>query len=343
MRWTLTAVTLAALVCAGCSSDSGGDGSRSTGRPPGTASGGATDATSPPPTVGADDAQTLTFADRGATVWRRGGDPDTVTSAFGSIWVKFADGSVQRINPANGKVIASIDTGYSAVPSCDLLGADDRFVWTCAGPNRLLPIDPRDNTAEKPVHASILGDQISLPWSAGMLWTIRGDGHTLDGRSSDGSVARTVDLGAFCTDLAGSETVLVAVCPTDGKVVLVDPDLATIAGEVPLDDPRRATVADSVWVGFGGGTAQIDPQALEVIAVYDVAPNIEGALWASDTDVWVRSAGRPFLTHIDPVRQQIVETVSAPRFQSGGDIHGLGDDLWATGYDDQLIVMLSAG
>ena len=175
------------------------------------------------------------------------------------------------------------------------------------------------------------------------LWTIRGDGQTLNGRSPDGSVATTVDLDAFCTDLAGSKTVLVAVCPSDAKVVIVDPERASVVGEVPLDDPRRAAVADSVWVGYGAGTAQIDPQTVEIVAVYDdVTPGIEGALWASDTDVWMRSAGQPFLTHIDPARREVVETVKAPQFRSGGGVVGLADDLWATGYDDQLIVMLSA-
>lgn len=245
--------------------------------------------------------------------------------------MKFDDGKVLRIDPDGGKEIASIDTGYSAVPPCGLLGADDRLIWTCAGPNRLLPINPRDNSAQKQVRDSILGDQISLPRSAGLLWTIRGDGRTLDGRSSDGTVVTSVDLGAFCTDLAGSETLLVAVCPTDAKVVLVDPDLATVIGEVPFDGPTRAAVADTVRVGFSGGTAQIDPQTLEVVAVYDATPGLEGFVWASDTDVWVRNAGRPFLTHIDPAGQEIVETVDAPQFQSGGDVLGVGDDLWATG------------
>ena len=161
MRRTLALATLAALYCAGCSSD-GSDGRPSTARTPGSATG----TTSAPPTVDSNGAKTVTFADRDATVWRTGGDPDTLVSAFGSIWVKFDDGEVQRINPANGKVIASIETGYSALPSCDLLGADDHLIWTCAGPNRLFPIDPRSNTAEKPVRASILSDQISLPWSA---------------------------------------------------------------------------------------------------------------------------------------------------------------------------------
>ncbi len=302
----------------------------------------ATESTSAPPTLGASDADTVTFVDRDARVWRIGGDPDTITSAFGSIWVKFDDGKVLRFNPASGKVLATIDTGYSATPACELLGADDHRIWTCAGPNRLLPIDPRNNIAGKPVRSSILGDQVSLPWSAELIWTIRGDGQQLDGHSTDGSVATTVDLGAFCTDLAASEALLVAVCPSDAKVVLVDPKLGTVVGEVALDDPRRAAVADFVWVGYGAGTAQIDPQTLEIVAVYGVTPGIGGALWASDTDVWMRNEGQPFLTHIDPVRHEIVETVKAPQFTSGGSVLGLGDEVWATGNDEQLIVRLSS-
>lgn len=248
---TLAAVTLAAaLFWTGCSSNPDDDSrTRSTEPTSGEASRSATDATTVPPMVSARDAQRLTFADRGATVWRRGGDPDSIVSAFGSIWVQFADGKVQRINPANGQVIASIETGYSAIPSCDMLSADDHVIWTCAGPNSLLPIDPRTNAAGTLVRGSILGDQLHLPWSARMLWTIRGNGKTLDGRGADGSVLTSVNLGAFCTDLAGSQSVHVAVRPTDAKVAFVDPARATVVGDVPLDDPRRAAVADFAWVG----------------------------------------------------------------------------------------------
>lgn len=346
MRWTVVAVSLAALSCAGCGGDSHDSGTGSTRSPSdagGTGTDNAADPTSAPPTIGAEDAQTFTFDDRDATVWRRGGDPDMVVSAFGSIWVKFADGKVQRIDPGNGRVIATMDTGYSANPSCDLLGATDELIWTCAGPNSLLAIDPRDNTTLKPVHTSILGDQTFLPWSAGKLWTIRGNAKNVDGRSSDGSVATTVDLGAFCTDLAGSETRLIAVCPTDAKVVVIDPGRGTVVGEVPVDTPTRAAVADFIWVGFGAGTAQIDPETLEIVAVYDVAPGLEGAVWASDTDVWVRNAGRPFLTRIDPARQELTETVTSEQFHSGGGVVGLGDHLWATAYNDQVIVKMSSG
>ena len=344
-RWTVVVISLAALSCAGCGRDSGDSGRGSTGSPSSAGRAGTNntaDSTSAPPTIGPKAAQTFTFSDRDATVWRRGGDPDMVVSAFGSVWVKFAAGKVQRVDPASGRVMATIDTGYSANPSCDLLGATDDLIWTCAGPNTLLAIDPRDNTAGKPVHTSVLGDQTFLPWSAGKLWTIRGTAETVDGRSSDGSVATSVDLGAFCTDLAGSPTLLIAMCPTDAKVVVIDPGRGTVLGEVPLDTPTRGAVADFIWAGFGSGTAQIDPATLEVVAVYDVAPGLEGAVWASDTDVWVRNAGRPFLTHIDPAEQEITANITSQRFHSGGGVIGLGDHLWATAYNDQVIVRMSA-
>jgi hypothetical protein len=342
-RWTVAAISVAALSCTGCGGGSDDSGTRSTESSAGqTGTDHPADPTSAPPTVGARSAQTFTFGDRDATVWRRGGDPDMVVSAFGSVWVKFADGKVQRLDPATGQVTATVDTGYSANPSCDLLGATDRLIWTCAGPNSLLAIDPRDNTADKPLRTSVLGDQTFLPWSAGKLWTIRGTATSVDGRSPDGSVATSVDLGAFCTDLAGSTALLIAMCPTDAKVVVIDPRRGAVVGEVPLDAPTRGAVADYIWAGFGAGTAQIDPATLEIVAVYDVAPGLEGAVWASDTDVWVRSAGRPFLTRIDPAEQEISATITSQHFHSGGGVIGLGDHLWATAYDDQVIARMSA-
>lgn len=325
MRRIMALATTAVLFIAACSSDSDGNSDGDSGSSP----------AGPPPA--------LTFADFDATTWKRGTDPERVVSAFGSIWVRYADGKVHRIDPDSGKVIATIPTGYSDFPACVRLTADDRYIWTCSSPNTMLRIDPRTNTADQPIRTSILSDQIYMPWSSGLLWTIRGSARTLDGWSADGSVAASVDLKAFCTDLAGSQTVVIALCPTDGKVVFVDPDSAKVVGSVPLEDPHRAAVADYAWVGYGDGTAQIDPETFEVVAEYDVVPTLEGSVWASDTDVWVRTdGGKPFLTHIDPAAHQIVETINAPNYESGGDVIERGDDLWATGYNDQLIVRMSA-
>ena len=131
-------------------------------------------------------------------------------------------------------------------------------------------------------------------------------------------------------------------CAIDGLVLQVDAKAAEVTGEVPLPDARTAAVGDDLWVGFEGGVAQVDPEALEVLAVYDLYPAYGGAIFATDDAVWVREEGNHFLARIDPAAQEIAETIEAPQLPSGGDVVVIGDSVWATAYNDLTLVEVRA-
>jgi hypothetical protein len=108
-----------------------------------------------------------------------------------------------------------------------------------------------------------------------------------------------------------------------------------------MDLPRAIALGDALWVGFTDGVAQMDPDSLEVLAVYEASPGVGGAVFAGEDEVWVREEGGAFLVRIDAEEQAITERIEAPRLPSGGDVIVIGDSLWATAYDDQALVQLS--
>jgi hypothetical protein len=95
-------------------------------------------------------------------------------------------------------------------------------------------------------------------------------------------------------------------------------------------------------VAFDDGVAQLNPDGLEVEAVYDLATS-NGAVHSTNDAVWVRSAGDDWLTHIDPETGEVVEVIEAPDYPSGGDVLVLGKSVWATAFNDDVLVRLSAG
>ena len=139
---------------------------------------------------------------------------------------------------------------------------------------------------------------------------------------------------------ADENETLWAVCPPEDKLLRIDPAVPEITGEVELAGADNASVGEDVWVAFEGGVAQVDPESLEVLAVYEAYARFGGAIHATDDEVWVREAEGHFLVRIDPDEQQIVETIEAPDLPSGGDVLVIGDSVWATAYDQSTMVQL---
>ena len=103
---------------------------------------------------------------------------------------------------------------------------------------------------------------------------------------------------------------------------------------------RAATISDDLWVVFAGGLAQIDPDSLEVLAVYDVNLGTDGEIWADADDVWARAPGKAMLIHIDPRAHRFLETLTSTAYPSGGDVLMAADDLWTTASDDGVLLRL---
>jgi streptogramin lyase len=126
------------------------------------------------------------------------------------------------------------------------------------------------------------------------------------------------------------------------KVLQVDARSGKVVDELELDGPRAIAAGKELWVGFGSGVAQIDPNSLEVLNVYEAYPGVTGAIFAGPSGTWVREEGERFLMRIDPELGEITEVIEAPQLQSGGDVVQIGDSVWATAYNDAALVQLRA-
>jgi hypothetical protein len=131
-------------------------------------------------------------------------------------------------------------------------------------------------------------------------------------------------------------------CYVADKVLRVDPRSGKVVDSLDFEGPRAIAADEEVWVGFGSGVAQVDPDSLEVVNVYEVYPGVTGSIFAGPSGVWVREEGERFLISIDRDAGEITEVISAPQFPSGGDVVQIGDSVWATAYNDAAVVQLRA-
>jgi hypothetical protein len=271
------------------------------------------------------------------------GDPDWLASADGHLWVKRDDGHVSQVDTLTAKEAGEWSTGYTGLPTCQGLVYDGTHLWSCAGENRLARHEPVPGGVADQVRVPRLGDQTRFVLSDDLLWVINAEATGLTGIDrTSGKSEKTIDLDAFCIDLARplgrDRGVVYALCPTDGLVLAVDVTAGTVTGRLRLADARAATIADDLWVAFAGGLAQVDPATLDVDAVYRANLGDAGEIWADSRDVWARAPGNAMLMHIDPQKKRFVETFTSSAYRSGGDVLVVGDDLWTTASDDGVLL-----
>jgi hypothetical protein len=279
------------------------------------------------------------------------GGPDMPTEAFGSLWVLTVDGpimgddvppSVQRIDPATGQVIASVEL---AGRLCQGIGASPEAVWAC-GPDGLVRIDPSTNAivAQVPFHAPLAVTRIAS--GAGSVWAFAtatvGPDTVVRIDPVTNAIAATIPIGHVAGTMAFGFDALWVTSPADDVLLRVDPATNEVrewsggiegAGQV-------AVGADALWVtlyGEHGAQApddaptivRIDPVSGDVTAQVDAGSGLEDSsgIVATDDAVWVRGTD-PFLTRIDPGTAEVVDQIQ-------GD-HGTGDvtvafgSVWAT-------------
>ncbi|WP_262266176.1 Vgb family protein [Microvirga yunnanensis] len=99
--------------------------------------------------------------------------PRFLTAGEGSIWVhNQGDNSVQRIDPASGQVIATIETGLSGRGGDIATGGG--YVWLTLKDTPLIQIDPKTNTVAAIFQGTGWGDAIRF--GGGSLWI---SGHSI--------------------------------------------------------------------------------------------------------------------------------------------------------------------
>jgi hypothetical protein len=181
-------------------------------------------------------------------------------------------------------------------------------------------------------------------WSGGLEWVIESGTTDLVGLDARGSVATRVPLGTVCTDLAYDEDTIFALCPSAAELVKVDTVARRVAGTVAVTDPRTAALSQDLFVGSAASLVQIDPATLAVVHTYaGVGAGTDGSIAATPTEVWVRASGTHFLTEVDPRAHRVVATLDTSDYPSGGDVLITDDWVWASAYDDGVVVRVARG
>ena len=276
-----------------------------------------------------------------ADTYRKPGNPEWLLAAFDTVWVHKDDGTILGFDPDTGAVVGTIDTGYHELPACQGLGRDATGLWSCAGTDALVRIDPKTGAATR-VPVAKRSDEGRLAFSGGLLWYLESGTNDLVGLDESTHEAARVHLGEVCTDLGYDDKLVFALCPTTHHVIRVDALQRAVTGSLDVGNPRNATVGEDLFVGDGDGMLQVDTDSLEVLHTYDdVGPGLVGNVAATDGEVWVREENGVFLTEVDPATHSVVATVDAPDYPSGGDVVVTDHWVWATASDDDAVLRVA--
>jgi hypothetical protein len=294
-----------------------------------------------PAPITAEQALTVNVSEREQGRWLITAGPDWLAFGFDSLWVKRDNGTVLRIDPVTGDVQAEIELGPGL---CQGIGVG-LAVWACSretsdGPVSLAQIDPETNALVATLDVNKSSDQGRLLTVEDRVWVLSG-GDLLLGVATDGTISEPIELGMFCTDLASDGEALWVTCPAPGLVARVDLARGAVTDRIELPRAWAADLGEYLWVGFQEGLAQIDPVSLQVLAVYDIRGAASGAVTEAEGSAWVRAAGSPALTRIDPTSHRIVEMIEVPDLTSGGDVVVIDDSVWTTFFDHQTLLRFS--
>lgn len=239
-----------------------------------------------------------------------GASPVNLAFGAGSVWVSNnGGGTVSRIDPAAGRVVATVDVG--GAPAAVASGGGS--VWVGNFGNSLLArIDPSTDAVAGRLD---LGGQPLGPAVAadGTVWVSNFDGSIERVAPAGDRVLARIVLGgkpAFTAVAFG----LVWSVNQNGTVCTVNPATNAQAGPpIPVgDDVDDLSVAPgAIWVTTynDGLLARIDPSTRGVIRTKKLGGRAAGVLAASDGGVWVSLYDRGVVERIDPASGRVTRTV----------------------------------
>lgn len=211
-------------------------------------------------------------------------------AGYDSLWVGACDDpAIWRIEPATGKVLATVDLPVAGIEEEGSVAAGEGGVWVISTDHQLLKVDPATNsvagTWELPVGAA------AVRAGLGSLWVTVSDTNQLL-RLDPGDPARrtAISVGAYPRFLAVGADAVWVMNQRDGSISRV-----SAAGEVlgttkiadRIEGGDIAVGGGSVWVQPGGQLlVQLDPSNGEVLAEYGPRSG-SGSVAADDAAVWV--------------------------------------------------------
>jgi hypothetical protein len=267
-------------------------------------------------------------------------DPDWLAAGFGSVWVKRPEGLVSRVEVATATVTAEIRVHPTSEDQCGGMGPGTDGMWTCSSSD-LVRIDPATDQVVATIPAGKIPGQGRIVRAAGRIWVLAGEGDRLVGvGDADGSLSEPIVLPVACHDLGAAVDIVYVVCERGDRVLRVDPAKGSVTAEVAITKPTWVSgTAGGVWVTADQDLVRLDPATLSTaLIVKGLGTGERGAIWADDSGVWVRRID-PFLTRVDAATGAVTRIISAP-FRSGGDVLVDGAHLWASDFDDRMLVRL---
>jgi hypothetical protein len=279
--------------------------------------------------------------------FRVGREPSSLTVADNSVWVaSYRERTVTRLDRAGGQDVIPVG-GHPAS-----LTAHEGKVWVWTIEGRLLPIDPRFNSAGNPLP---LGRRIAA--LAGPSSGVMGDGP----RRSEGGGRITSGRGFLWITVPLKTVIRVSpvaprraavISPDDGarapivyrtgevwvagydEVFPIDASTGGFGAGVRVGHARDlAFGAGSLWVATGRDVNQMIGPALRrvdlggrvVEAKIDVGDDPVAVAWA-DGSIWVASRSYQTIKRVDPAKNTVVETIplGAPPRALVAD----GDGVW---------------
>jgi hypothetical protein len=271
---------------------------------------------------------------------------DTMVEVGGAVWVKTDDGQLVRVDPTTTRVTGRLQLDQKGLDHryCEGIGTDGTSVWTCATNAKTTPIvriDPATAEVAQRYEVDKIFDQLYLPYVAGRIWVLTGDGSTITGLPPDSGPPHELALGVRCAQAAADGDDLVLTCPLDDSVRRIDAQNGKTLARRHLERPNIVSASNgSVWVGTTSGVERLDGQSLARLTSFPkIALETTGDIAASEDDVWIRAQG-PFLFHIDPSSLRVTEQVTADPALSGGSLLLTDDALWTTAFNDSTLFHL---
>jgi sugar lactone lactonase YvrE len=248
-------------------------------------------------------------------------DPDAVWIADG------VRGTVLRIDPDDGSVVAEIETGIEVLPSTvrlpmpegaarefSLIGgiaSDGESVWVGDRAERVLVIDPDRNEVVSTFDVPVRPDQVQVVGDLLLVTNLTG-GEVAVVDAADGAVVRQVELD----DLAGAalhDGALYLQRSSDGTVIRIDLDSGEQRTSVPLGPSvqliGQPVLPTGLVVSAAGVLVDTDaPDSLHVLDPTTLAeqgtlatpPDHGDMAISADGSVWMVRANAHEVVHITP-------------------------------------------
>ena len=232
--------------------------------------------------------------------------PCEITAAFGSLWIVTQSGQLDRVDPANGHLIARIavgDTSYQAIAAADAIWVSNH------GDGSVMRVDPRTNRVTKKVELSGITPG-GLAYLAGALWI--GDDSSLADHIArlnlaTGAVSSVPAGGKRPGYLAVSDNALWVSCVSDGAVSRINPSTSSVTatvhvGRSPVNLKPGPGPAPEVWVpdDYGNQVLRVDARAARLVEAVTTPGGGPAVVHAFRGGVWVTLFGSGDVWRIQP-------------------------------------------